>query len=187
MKPTVSVARSSNSKSLQASLKKIDNLAVYVGIPTTNAAARKKQLITLAEKASSTRKTKLVAAAAASELNNAEILYIFSKGSEISHQPARPVLEPAIEADGNRQAIAHEIAQATKATLENKPEEAKKFLKRAGMAGSNAAKKWFTDDRNSWAPNAPRTIAEKGSDRPGVDTGVMKDAITYVVKEESDE
>jgi len=84
---------------------------------------------------------KLVAAAAASTLNNAELLYVFSKGSPANHQPARPVIEPAIVADGNRQAISHELAQANKAQLDGDAEGAKRFLKRAGIAGENASKK----------------------------------------------
>jgi len=130
---------------------------------------------------------KLVAAAAASTLNNAELLYVFSKGSPANHQPARPVIEPAIVADGNRQAISHELAQANKAQLDGDAEGAKRFLKRAGIAGENASKKWFTDPRNGWQPNAQRTIDAKGSSVPGIDTAAMQGAITSVVKEDTDE
>ena len=103
MRPTISVTRTSNSKNLQASLKRVSSQAVYVGIPSTTAADRQQQLLKMA--ANGKKTAKLVAAAAASTLNNAELLYVFSKGSPANHQPARPVIEPAIVADGNRQAI----------------------------------------------------------------------------------
>lgn len=188
MRPTISVVHTSNSKKFQDRLKRISRQAVYVGIPATTAEDRQKQLIKMASGTKSIKKrTKLIAASASTDLNNAELLYIFSKGSPANHQPARPVIEPAIAADGNREAISFELAEANKAELDGRHDDAMRFLKRAGIAGSNASKKWFTDSRNEWPPNAPRTIAEKGSDRPGIDTAAMQGAITYVTKEDTDE
>lgn len=131
------------------------------------------------------KKTRLTAVSASSNLNNAELLYVFSKGSPVHHQPPRPVIEPAIAADGNREGIAHELAESTKATLNGDQASATKFLKRAGFAGENAAKGWFFDSRNAWQGNAPRTIAAKGSDRPGIDTSAMIGAITSVIRDEN--
>lgn len=192
MRPTVSVTKTSNSRKLQDRLKEVSNQAVYVGIPSTTVADRRVSLITKASKIdykspnASRRQLKLLTAAA-EEVNNAELLYLFSKGSPLNHQPPRPVIEPAIAAPGNKEAIAYELSQATKAVLDGKPAEAKKRLKRAGLAGQNASRKWFTDPRNQWAPNSPKTIALKGSDKPGIDTGVMRAAIIYVVKENSND
>ena len=81
----------------------------------------------------------------------------------------------------------YELAQANKAQLDGDAEGAKRFLKRAGIAGENASKKWFTDPRNGWQPNAQRTIDAKGSSVPGIDTAAMQGAITSVVKEDTDE
>ena len=117
-----------------------------------------------------------------SNVSNAQLLYIHTNGSPARHIPARPVLEPAIVAPGNREAIAYELSQAVTANLNG--QSPLRSLKRAGIAGSNAAKSWFTDSRNGWAPNAPSTIKAKGSDKPLIDTGALRQAITYVVRGE---
>lgn len=100
------------------------------------------------------------------------------------HIPARPVLEPAVEADGNRQAIASELSASVKANLAGNGQRALNKMKRAALAGQNAARNFFTDPRNHWVPNAPSTIKAKGSDRPLIDTGALRAAIVGVVKEE---
>jgi hypothetical protein len=187
MRPTLSVSKThtNKSKNLQANLKKIKSQSVYLGIPSTSVADRTRQLVGMAATApGAKKKEKLLAEAAANRVNNAEVLYIFSKGSPGNKQPARPVLEPSVVADGNREAIAHELSLAAKAQLDGNSSEARKRLKRAGIAGENAAKGWFTDSRNNWAPNSPRTIIAKGSDRPGIDTTAMLGAITSVIKDD---
>lgn len=194
MKPTVSVKKTSQSAKLLANLRGLTKKAVYVGIPTTSVNDRIDQLLDMTNKLSGNntrsknKKKKLITAAiktAANQVNNAELLYIFSKGSPVNNQPPRPVIEPAIIAKGNKEAISYELGQATKAQLDGNFPEVKRRLKRAGMAGQNASRKWFTDSRNNWAPNSPVTIAAKGSDVPGIDTAAMRKAITYVVKDDT--
>jgi hypothetical protein len=188
MKP-VSVSKTSNSKSLQDHLKGLSRQAVYVGIPTTTARDRTNQLLSMAGKIQakkSTRRDKLLTEAAGNQLNNAELLFIFSKGSPATGQPPRSVIEAAIVAPNNREAISYELAEAAKAQLKGNAAEASRRLKRAGIAGANAAKSWFTDPRNGWAPNSQITIDHKGSDRPGIDTGAMRQAITSVTKVENE-
>ena len=62
-----------------------------------------------------------------------------------------------------------------------------KAMKRAmdvcGIAAQNYCRDWFTDPRNGWPPNSPITIARKKSARPMIDTGTMRKAITYVVRD----
>lgn len=116
-------------------------------------------------------------------INNAELMFIHSQGSPARGIPMRKVIEPAIAADGTRQAIAAELKEATIAKLNNRDLDALAYLKRAGMIGRNAAVAWFTDPRNNWPPNKPSTIKQKGSDRPLIDTGALRAAITYVVRE----
>jgi hypothetical protein len=115
-------------------------------------------------------------------INNASLLFIHTHGSPVQGIPARPVIEPAIRAEGNRQAINAELKEAARAALNEHPVQAEQHLTRAGMAGANAAKSWFTDARNNWAPNTPETIRRKGSDRPLIDTGALRRSITYVVR-----
>jgi hypothetical protein len=184
VKPIVSVVKTSFLDKLQDRLKKMGKRAVYVGIPAASASSRAQQLSKMSLKAKGgKRKLKLIEAVANTQVSNAELLYIFSKGSLVRKQPPRPVLEPAIEAEGNKEAIAHEIVGAMRATLEGKESAVLSQLKRAGTAGQNAARGWFTDSRNHWAPNAPSTIAAKGSDTPGIDTGAMRASIVYVVED----
>lgn len=118
------------------------------------------------------------------EVNNAELLYLFTEGSPARKQPPRPVLQPAIMAEGNREPIARELGLSTEAALRGDRAAANLHVRRAGLAGQNAARSWFTDPRNNWAPNAPSTIRAKGSDQPGINTGAMRGAIVFVTKEE---
>ena len=154
--------------------------SVYVGIPAASAAERASAAADLADLATGPRK-KHIQEASEQDVNNAELLFIFSKGSPARNQDPRPVLEPAIEADGNRQPISRELAGMAKAHLDGDKAKEMEFANRAALAGQNAARDWFTDSRNSWSPNAPSTIAAKGSDRPGIDLGLMRGAIVGIV------
>lgn len=142
-------------------------------------------------------------------VNNAELLYIHTHGSPIRHIPPRAVIEPAINAPGNKEVITRELGDAAAAALDQKPAECIKFLRRAGLAGSNASKAWFTDSRNGWPPNARSTVLAKLRRLKGkahedamtriadmdyigtipdvntvlVDTGDMRRAITFVVRQ----
>lgn len=171
---------------------------MYVGIPSSSAFDRSVQLVNIAGKIiketksnvsgkPGRKRSKKIARALKSafgNISNAQLLYIHSKGSPLRNIPARPVLEPAIEAKGNREGIAAELAKAVQASLHGNDEDVTRYLKRAGLSASNAAKRWFTDSRNNWAPNAPATIRAKGSDQPLIDTGALRQAITYVIKGE---
>lgn len=162
MGPKITVARTSNSKALQDRLKTIGKRAAFVGIPAASSRDRESQLLKMAGKAArgSKKKMKLLNAAA-DDVNNAELLYVFSKGSPAKRIPARPVIEPAIEADGNKQPIARELAGSMKAALDGDNAGVTAGLKRTALAGQNAARGWFTDSRNGWPQNAPSTIRAK--------------------------
>lgn len=181
----ITLARKSGAVTLFKRVAGISKISALVGIPATNKAERKTQLVDMAAKAKGKKQKKLKAASFSNDVNNAELLYIHSKGSPARHIPARPVLEPAVQADGNRQPIAREIARSVKARLDGGAKESPVVgMKRAALAGQNAARKWFTDSRNNWKPNAPATIKAKGSSRPLIDTGAMRNAIVGVVVEE---
>lgn len=182
--PEIILGRKSGAAALDARLKTLSKLVAYVGVPASSSRSRKTQLLSMATAAKGTKKRKRLEKAAESDLNNAETLFLLSKGSPLRNQPPRPVLEPAIQAEGNRQGIAAELAQSVKANLAGDKAASMKSMQRAALAGQNAARKWFTDPRNNWAPNAPSTIARKGSDRPGIDTGATRAAIVGIVGEE---
>ena len=90
MPPPVTVTKSGPGLAqLKKDLERLSKSDVLVGIPAS-AAARKK-----------------------GPINNASLLFIHSKGSPLKHIPARPVLEPAIQA--NRALITPQLAMAARA------------------------------------------------------------------------
>lgn len=113
-------------------------------------------------------------------INNASLMFVHTKGSPLRKIPARPVIEPSVEANSGK--IAPHLGKAAQAILNQDPDAAERELKLAGTVASNGAKRWFTDPRNGWAPNAPSTIERKGSDRPLIDTGALRRAITFAIR-----
>ena len=118
-------------------------------------------------------------------VTNAELMFIHTNGSPINNIPARPVIEPAIEDDKDRLASMMEgvFLSAEKGDTDG----ALKKLKLAGMRAQNVCRSWFTNPKNGWAPNSPRTAARKrakGSTdpKPLIDTGELRKSITYFIK-----
>lgn len=147
---------------LKKALERIRNSDVLVGIPAQKASRRGK----------------------GQTINNAEAMFLFSKGSTLRNQPPRPWIEPAIEK--SKQTITPHLEAAARAVLEQDPTRAERELKLAGVVASNAAKR-YPVEANGWASNAPSTIRQKGSDRPGISTGQLRRAITSLVRENGKE
>lgn len=183
-KSPITVGHITKVPELEKRIKTLGKRAAYVGIPEATNKDRAAQLTKLAAKAGKSGKKKLLNAAT-QQVTNAQLLWIFSKGSPLRNQPARPVLEPSIQAAGNKEAIAAELGGLVRAKLAGDEQAVTKALKRVALAGQNAARGWFTDKRNGWAPNAQSTIDAKGSDRPGIDTGAMRAAIEGVYEPEN--
>ena len=146
---------------LKQALTNISKQEVYVGIPEEKNSERGKHT------------------------TNADLLSYHTNGSPVNNIPPRPVLEPAIEA--NREKISGMLGKAANLALDGKVEEANVQLEKTGIAGQNMARAWFTDPRNNWPENAPSTYKrklKKGSTtpRPLIDTGEMRNSITYVVR-----
>ena len=182
--PNITLARKSGAAALMKRVAGISKLAAYVGVPAADNRDRETQLLDMAGKTKSKYRRARLQKAAANDVTNAELLFIFSKGSPLHHQLPRPVLEPAVETEDAKRIIGRELAASTKASLDGDHDLAVKKMKRAALAGQNAARKYFVDSENGWEPNAPSTIKAKGSDRPGIDTGAMRAAIIGLVKEE---
>lgn len=187
-KETIVVKRSKSEAFLKR-IKGIGDRIVYVGIPAGSKTGRSNDIRALADKftglkASSKKKKKQFRKIARNNtLSNAQLLYLFSKGSGLRNQPGRAVLEPAILANGNREKIAALIAQSNQAFVDGDTKQSRDLLRKAGIVATKAAKDWFTDPRNNWAPNAASTIAHKGKDAPGLYTKAMRNAITHVEKD----
>lgn len=181
---SITIAKKSGAKALAKRIAGMTSHAAYVGVPSTSTAARSEQLTRMANQGSSKKHKKLANKAAQNDINNAELLFIHTMGSPIRHIPPRPVLQPAVEFADNMAKINNELMLSMQARLRANPEEAVRRMKRAALAGQNAARGWFTNPNNHWAPNAPSTVARKGSDRPLIDTGALRAAIVGLVREE---
>ena len=183
------VSYSSSGSGMDNIMRGIDALNgadALVGIPEGD--DRKADLLARASLMKLTKTGKVTAAAKAlleaakSPISNAELLFIFTNGSPLRGQPPRVVIEAAIEAEPTKSLIAKEMAAASVAALEGNEKSMVEHLDRAGTIAESASKRWFTDPRNGWEPNAPSTIRAKGSETPGIDTGQMRRAITHIVE-----
>lgn len=167
----------------------ISNLEVYVGIPEERA-SRGDEMINNAELAyihthgvrqKAMREEMQPAIDAGKPYSQAYEMYVQSHGSPLWHSPPRPIIEPTIEK--HQEAIADKLKEPLKAGLDGDAQGARDGLERAGIFASNKVKDFFTDPENGWPDNSQATIDAKGSDRPMVDTGALRQAITHVVKE----
>jgi len=117
-------------------------------------------------------------------------LYLYEHGSPLWRIPPRPILEPAI--NHYKDIIAKPLRQAAVNALDGS--DPMPSLHKAGELGVEAAKDWFVNPLNMWPPNSPVTvhgskpdkhgkkfIKGKGSDQPNIDTGNLRNSITYVV------
>lgn len=159
MNPKVDIKRISQISNMKSGLDALRRLDVLVGIPQATTSRR------------------------GGQINNASLMFIHTHGSPVRNIPARAVIEPAIASEPTRTIIATELKLAASQLFEGQPDRALASMRRAGQAGVNGSKAWFTDPRNHWAPNKPATIKRKRSDRPLIDTGALRRSITFVVRE----
>ena len=141
-------------------IKELKKKEVFVGIPAKNV----------------TRKE--------GEMNNASLLYLHTKGSPLRNLPSRPVIEAALNDEENQRLISEDLKVVAEAIMEEEFSKAEKLLEIAGMDAVNKIKEWFENPKNAWPPLRPVTIKAKGSDAILVDTGQMRNAITYVISGE---
>jgi hypothetical protein len=144
MKPTITLTEDGDGERfIKEAMGTLSNAKVYVGIP----------------QAETTRESQK------NEVTNAGLLFIHTNGSPLRHIPARPVIEPSIEA--NHEQIESGLHATAALVLDGKTSEANQMLQKVGTLGANNAKKWFTDSRNGWRQNAPETIRRKLSKLTG--------------------
>jgi len=95
------------------------------------------------------------------EMNNATLLYIHTKGSPLKNLPARPLIEPALEAPDNSDRIAADLKAVGKAIIEEKFTEAERLMRITGQDAVNMIHNWFDDPRNGWPPDTKETVMAK--------------------------
>lgn len=112
--------------------------------------------------------------------DNAQLLYIHTQGSPARNIPARPTIEPAIQKHENANRIQELLLDGMRTAFTGNLNGAEAAWSKAGMVGARAAQERFGSDE--LAPNAPYTIAKKGSSKPLIDTGALRAAVTYVIR-----
>ena len=110
-------------------------------------------------------------------ITNAELMFIHTKGSPARNIPKRPTLEPTIEE--NNAIITDKYEKAVQKILAGKA-DGREDLEKLGIWVMNKVKAKFGSDELE--PLKPATIKAKGSDRPLIDTGQLRNSITYVIR-----
>ena len=93
----------------------------------------------------------------------------FGDGGKI---PPRPWLDTGIEAGASL--IAGTIAQGASANL-----DLDQILEQVGVVAVGAVQEYMTELQTP--PNAPSTIAKKGSANPLIDSGILRASVTYAI------
>lgn len=93
-----------------------------------------------------------------------------------STAPARPFLRDSV--DENEDVIRDQCGKELKKLTTGATAET--VLKRVGALGVRLVQEKIVS--GSFKPNAPSTIRKKGSDKPLIDTGRMRQSVKYVVK-----
>ena len=112
-------------------------------------------------------------------ISNAELLFIHTNGSPASGIPARPTIQPAVQNPEVRTRIQNMFGQAMTMALMGNVSGAEMTYNRIGQLGANEAKKMFGA---VGPPLKPSTVAAKGSSATLIDTGALRNAITFVVR-----
>lgn len=192
----ITIKEIDHSRFIMHLMKELEKVAIYVGIPEDTTERKVKQKKDKEEKPS--------------EMTNAMLLAIHTKGSPLNGLPARPVLEPAIEDPDNKKRINDHLLKAAILSVSGDVTGFRTEIEKAGMTAQNAARQWFVNPKNNWAPNTLSTVRRKlsrsksktaqehleefyrrvemgesmdGLDRPLIDTGQMRKSITYVIKD----
>lgn len=120
-----------------------------------------------------------------SPMNNATIGYIMENGSPAANIPERPFLIPGMQEA--REDVADQLEGGARAILEGRETDANKILHRVGLVAQNAVRRKI--DEGPFAPLSPVTLSKRRKrgrtgTKPLIDTGQLRNAITYVVRDE---
>lgn len=116
-------------------------------------------------------------------IGNAGIGYLMETGSPSQNIPPRPHLVPGIEAA--RDKIEKKMRSGAKAALEGKAAGVSAAFTGAGIVAESAVKAKITD--GPFEPLSPKTLAKRRArgrtgEKPLIDTGQYRRAITHVVR-----
>ena len=118
-----------------------------------------------------------------SKASNAVIGYVQDQGDDELHIPARPFLVPGIESVKDQVADKMELAAAT--VLAGGPvDAAERPMMAAGLIAQSAIQQRITDGPfTTLAASTLRARKARGrtGDKPLIDTGALRQSITYVI------
>lgn len=151
-----------NVKGLTESLRSLSNFDVLVGIPSDKALRKNDD---------------------GEPINNAALGYIHENGAPEAGIPARPFLSAGIESA--REEINKRLRSAAEAAVEGKPELVMRRLGAVGLTAQNAVRAKINEGVPP--PLAPSTIAARlrrgrTGDKPLIDTGQLRNSISYVIR-----
>ena len=191
----------SQAKALKRKIDEIDDMRVYVGIPSRTS-SRPDQTINNAEllyiQTNGTSKkrarqeiekqiSKGFSGSYGSVRERVYQMFLLEHGSPAYSIPPRPVIEPAILDIKDK--IGESLSLAFKNYIAGEDQKAKELLNRTGLMAQSSCQKWFENPKNNWPPLAPSTIAGKKKKHgenyvpvPLVDTGALRQSITYVIE-----
>lgn len=106
-----------------------------------------------------------------------EIGTIHEFGSDARHIPERSFIRSTMN---EQKANYFKLAQAQGVKIIEGTQSIDKSTETLGIWGQREIIKKFRD--NDWAPNAPFTVALKGSSTPLIDTGQLRQSITWSVE-----
>lgn len=116
-------------------------------------------------------------------ISKVELAFIMTYGSPLKKIPPRPFIEPALASSNEQRKIVREMGNAAKQALEGNLGSARASLEKAGMVGQSAVQEHMG---GTPPPNSPSTAKRKekkhGSAVTLIDTGSLRQAITYVVE-----
>lgn len=107
-------------------------------------------------------------------IDNATILAIMEHGSPVKNIPPRPLLKPVL--NKHKDKILEIFGKVYAMLLAGDEQGADRELDILAQRVQRWTQAFFTED-NGWAPNAPSTIRRKGSDKPLIDTGSLRQSI----------
>lgn len=120
-------------------------------------------------------------------ISNAEIGYLMETGSPSQNIPERPHLVPGVEAARGK--IEKRMKSGAQAALSGNTAGVDATLTAVGLTAENAVKTKITE--GPFAALSPKTLAKRRAkgrtgDKPLIDTGQYRRAITHVVRKTGD-
>ena len=116
-------------------------------------------------------------------INNAALMYIHEHGAPDAGIPPRPVVYPAIKSIHKE--VVKTLFKIGRLALEGKPKQVEQGFNALGIMAQNAMRKRITD--GPFIPDKPATLAARRArghkgERPLIETGQLRRALTYVIR-----